>query len=62
MQDRLNKEIGKNTLVKDAIKLPRRKDNEKETLEEKLAKEFDSKLKIKNKGLDIDLFPEKQEK
>ena len=50
MQNRLDKEINKNYVVKDAVKVPKKKKEEFKTLEEKLTEEFNAKLKIKNKS------------
>lgn len=41
MQERLDKEISKNTIVKDAVKIPLRVEKVEETLEEKLNKDYD---------------------
>jgi hypothetical protein len=65
MQARLNKEIKKNTYVPNVVKVPKPRKPDMETVSEKLAKEYESTLKIKNKdsglGMD-DYFPEKDEK
>lgn len=58
MQKRLDKEITKNLEVPDAVKVPRKKKKQEDTMEEKLAKEIDKKNKALNKGIDMDLFPE----
>jgi hypothetical protein len=62
MQDRLDIEVKKNTVVKDAIKIPRPKPKHVDSIEEKTAKEYEAKLKLTNQSIDMDLFPEKEEK
>lgn len=45
--------------VPNAVKVPKPRKPDTETMSEKMAKEYEEKLKIKNKGIDMDLFPEK---
>jgi len=44
------------------VKVPKKKNQREDSMEEKLAKEIDRKNAAMNSGIDFDLFPEKEEK
>jgi len=54
----LDKEIHKNNVVKDGVKVPKKIVERKLTIEEKVAAEIEEKNKSTNAGIDLDLFPE----
>lgn len=58
MQVRLDKEIHKNNMVKDGVKVPKKEVKRELTIEEKVAAEIEEKNKSTNAGIDLDLFPE----
>jgi hypothetical protein len=62
MQDRLNKEINKNNVVKDGVKVPKKEFKRVLTIEEKVTAEIEEKNKTANSGIDLDLFPEQDTK
>ena len=62
MQERLDREISKNVVVPDGVKVPRKTGPKiEDTAEEKLLKEINAKNKASNEGIDLDLIPEKEE-
>ena len=58
MQARLDKEINKNNVVKDGVKVPKKEIKKVLTIEEKVTAEIEEKNKTANSGIDLDLFPE----
>lgn len=54
----MDKEIHKNNVVKDGVKVPKKIVERKLTIEEKVAAEIEEKNKSTNAGIDLDLFPE----
>ena len=58
MQERLDKEIARNVVVKDGVKVPVKREKREETVEDKLQKEIEASNLKKNEGIDMDLFPE----
>ena len=58
MQERLDKEIHKNNIVKDGVKVPKKIVERELTVEERVTAEIEAKNAAANSGIDLDLFPE----